>query len=548
MYRLLIVDDLPLIVEGLQELFFKAEHLDLEVYKAYSGFEALETLQNYRIDIVLSDIRMPGMQGIELLKEIRCQWPNCKVIFLTSYNDFTYVQHAISLGGFEYILKTEGDDKILLSVEKAIASLDEEHNARNLIDKAEKHMKLALPALQKDYLWALLQRKKVDAELLPDHFANIQLPLRADRPVLLLIGRVDAWKEITSAPDKALLIYAVQNIVEEYLSVSVQMIDLVYEQSKILWFIQPNALEDIVETDRADAMGWDQTFHFVNGTLETIQDACRQLLKLTVSFVLSSTPIQWDELPERFNSLKFLLIKGLGQRSEILMTDETNRNKGHFQSIRTNLLSNCLESGHAEEFYKLYDEISDIFLKESFTYFQKVELYHSLSTIFLAYLNKHGQQINPNPELEWSLLTGLKDTTSWQEVQEFFFRLAYFIFETNKTEQEESSHEIVRKVHEYIESNISDDISLIKLAEYVHFNPSYLSRLYKQITGNGLSDYITEFRNMKAKELLKDSHLKVQEIAMELGYNSALAFIRFFKKQNQMMTPQEYRSSRRADI
>lgn len=128
MYRLLIVDDLPIIVDGLLELFEQTAHLELDVMKAYSGEEALEVLQNHRIDIVISDIKMPGLEGIELLREIKSQWPSCKVIFLTGYNEFHYARSAITYGGFEYILKVESDEKIIESVERAI-----EKSRRNTI-------------------------------------------------------------------------------------------------------------------------------------------------------------------------------------------------------------------------------------------------------------------------------------------------------------------------------------------------------------------------------------------------------------------------------
>ncbi|MBP1988725.1 helix-turn-helix transcriptional regulator [Paenibacillus eucommiae] len=107
--------------------------------------------------------------------------------------------------------------------------------------------------------------------------------------------------------------------------------------------------------------------------------------------------------------------------------------------------------------------------------------------------------------------------------------------------REEVTHDAVIKVHEYINNQISTDISLHQLADHVQLNPSYLSRLYKQITGNGLSEYLTEFRDRRAKDLLQKSHMKVHEIAATLGYNSSHAFIRFFKKKNQV-TPQVFRN------
>ncbi|WP_409342067.1 response regulator [Paenibacillus sp. MBLB4367] len=543
LYRLLIVDDLPIITDGLAEQFAKETHLQLEVYKAYSGFEALELMKKHRIDIVLSDILMPGMDGIELLRDIRGKWPACKVILLTSHNDFHYVQNAMSLGGLEYILKTEGDEKIVHCVEKAIQFLDKEDDERRLIEKAEAHMKLALPTLQKDYVWSLLQGKKVEPEELAEHFGNIRLPFRAKYPVFLLICRVDDWKEITKAPDKALIIYAVQNIAEEFLAESAQMLSLVYESSKMVWVLQPKATEN---------EDWEKTFHDVNGVLERIQRKCQELLKLSVSFVLSSQPAAWPELSDRFHSLKFMLVRGLGGRKGSLLTEQSGslqeqthpvpsaRKRNVQLQSKIPLLLHGLENGSEDEFYRLYEELAPLFSDETVSRLQKVELYHALAYMFLTFVNKYELEKELGGRIEWEKLVVFDDDVPWADWNHYFLQLAYHIFAWSKSEQEASTNDIVRKVHEYIAGNISTDISLIHIADHVHLNPSYLSRLYKQITGSGLSEYLTEYRDRRAKELLQISHLKVHEIAASLGYNSSHSFIRFFKKQNRV-TPQEYR-------
>ena len=101
------------------------------------------------------------------------------------------------------------------------------------------------------------------------------------------------------------------------------------------------------------------------------------------------------------------------------------------------------------------------------------------------------------------------------------------LFEWNAIRGTELPAEVVGKVHRYIEEHIADDISLTAIGDYVSLNPSYLSRLYKQITGIGLSKYVNDYRNVIAKDMLLNTSMKVNEIAAKLGYNSALAFIRF---------------------
>src|SRR5450756_1174096 len=102
MFRVLVVDDEAMIADGLHdELMLNAE-LDLDVYKAYSGRSALELLAMHRFDIVVTDIRMPGMDGMALLEKIRASWPECRVIFLTGHREFDYAYKAIQYKGLQY--------------------------------------------------------------------------------------------------------------------------------------------------------------------------------------------------------------------------------------------------------------------------------------------------------------------------------------------------------------------------------------------------------------------------------------------------------------
>ncbi|WP_339266891.1 response regulator [Paenibacillus sp. FSL R5-0470] len=552
MYRLLIVDDLPIIVDGLLELFNETDHLQLEVMKAYSGEEALEVLSHHRIDIVISDIKMPGLEGIELLREIKSQWPACKVIFLTGYNDFHYAKSAITYGGFDYILKVESDEKIIQSVERAIEKIEEENNQEQMIARAQSKMRLALPSLQKEYVWELFQGKHVSDSQLKQAFKEIDIRLDATLPVYLLIGRVDAWKEMFTTPDKALLTYAVQNICDEYLSTQVRCYSVVFELSKIVWMIQPK-IPDGSSIEYGD-QDWIRAHRYTSGILETVQGNCKRLLSLSVSFLLGSEATTWDNISDRFHSIKYGLVQGHGLFNEVILTDKDIQREVNgdlsgnyhdaFYHARVQLLMSCLENNHREQFNKLYAELTSIWNDEESPNERKIELYHSLSAIFLFYIHKNREirdYINTLMDLDKLYRYG--DSASWSELIQYFSQMADCFFEWNALRGTQLPTEVVNKVHRYIEEHISTDISLNALADYVSLNPSYLSRLYKQITGMGLSKYVNDYRNLIAKDMLLNTSMKVNEIAAALGYNSALAFIRFFKKQNET-TPQDFRMAR----
>ncbi len=124
-----------------------------------------------------------------MLQIIQADWPACKVIFLTGYNDFHYIRSAMAYGGFDYILKVESDDKIIASVERALEKLEEEGKHLRMLERANRRMREALPLLQKEYIWDLLQGKQETPEELARHFEELGILLRAD-----LARPAAAWK------------------------------------------------------------------------------------------------------------------------------------------------------------------------------------------------------------------------------------------------------------------------------------------------------------------------------------------------------------------
>lgn len=150
MYKLLIVDDEPLLVEGLAEIVAGFEKHDLEIYKAYSTSEALAIMNQSSMDIVLSDICMPNMSGLDLMEKIGENWPRCKVIFLTGYDNFEYIHTAMRKGAVDYLLKSEDIDTIKATLYKAIAGLEEENEKVLLLKKAKQFYEDAFPLLQLD--------------------------------------------------------------------------------------------------------------------------------------------------------------------------------------------------------------------------------------------------------------------------------------------------------------------------------------------------------------------------------------------------------------
>ena len=170
-----------------------------------------------------------------------------------------------------------------------------------------------------------------------------------------------------------------------------------------------------------------------------------------------------------------------------------------------------------------------------------IEIYYSLVAFFIPFINRWNLWEDITYDIDLNKLTKMEAHTSFEDTVAYFQKLALVIFRYRSDSQISNTNKVILYINSYIEDNIGKDLSLISLSELVHFNPTYLSRLYKQVTRKTLSEYITEVKFKKSIEMLKQSDIKIYEIATEIGFKTPSYFTRFFKKLTNL-TPQEYRA------
>ncbi|WP_020619329.1 response regulator [Paenibacillus daejeonensis] len=542
MYRLLIVDNEPNIVRGLKQLFAEEAPYELEVYGALSAEEALRLMQDTRVDIALLDIRMPGMNGLELQAEMAKRWPRCRAVFLSGYDDFAYIQTAMRGGGTDYVLKMDGDDAILQAVGKAIAHLEQDDEREVLMKQARMQWNQSLGTRQNEYIRELILGLNTAGH---SRFKELQFPLAADRAVLLLVGRIDSFEEAHTESDKALLRYAVQNIAAEHWQ-GYPLLSAQPEPALLMTLIQQ--AED--STAAYDAQHWNDTVHV---RLEEIQTACRRYLKLPVSFAASAGPIPWSELPAKLAELKQMLFYGFGADGETLLTDAFNRNfdaKSLPQTDETvarhklrRLLST--ELGMEQRLLDDFDELSQLSRHTIRSPRFHAELYHGVCYLLLSSAESPeggaaAQEEKPQPRL-----LSLEEHDTWEDALAYLRTGIVRFIASRDPMHGEGADYVVLKLKTFIEHHLHEDLSLVRLAGIVFLNPTYLSRLFKQQTGQGVSEYIAGLRLEKSKTLLRYSPIKIQEIAGKVGFDSATSFGRFFKRESGL-TPQDYRDAEAA--
>ncbi|MEV5025618.1 response regulator transcription factor [Paenibacillus sp. LPE1-1-1.1] len=534
MLRLLIVDDEPITTEGLYEMLSEVPDLELDLYKATSADEAISRLSRTKMDIVLSDIRMPEMDGLQLQQWIQARWPRCKVIFLTGIRDIQYAQQVLRSGGVDYVLKTEGDEAIVRSIRQATNTIFEEMRNEEVLIRAKGQLKEVLPMLRREWFFSLLEQGELATVSHNSRLQELDTRLNQDMQVILVCGRVDRWKEGYSTSDKTLLLYAVQNIAEEYMQGAI-MLPIMLGGSYFVWLIQSKAPEE---------MPWEEMESYVQGTLESIQYKCKELLSVPVSFICHERPLAWNEIPKTYKLLKQNLILGLGSGEEmILLFREQDRvtSVSDVPGLLLTRIENTFEVGQEQMFQDL---LSELFQRVPNHFTVYAQAYYAVAVILLNQWNKmHRSGLTPDVNAD-PMIGRLLDVNSHltkEQAHQFLSQMGQDIFREGKQEQDERTHRIIQKLNKYIVDHLNKDLSLAILADAVYLNPSYLSNLYKTFTGRNISDYITELRVERAKTLLAESHAKVQEIACAVGFDTAGYFTRFFKR-HVGVTPQEFRS------
>lgn len=202
-----------------------------------------------------------------------------------------------------------------------------------------------------------------------------------------------------------------------------------------------------------------------------------------------------------------------------------------------------LESGQQDKYLKLQEEILACLEKiKDRNNGTAVEAYYSLSLPLLSCINKWELYRHPRLIGKYDFLMRCDFFPTWKEAVQYIRELSAIIFNIQNEDQKKRTDSTIIFLQKYIRKHLDKDLSLVRLADLVYLNPSYLSRLYKQISGTNISEYIEHERVKRAQELLQKNDLRINEIALQVGYENAASFARVFKRVLGI-SPQEYRDN-----
>jgi len=554
MYEILIVDDHIHQVESLATTLPWETVGITTIHKAYSGRQALEIITSHPIDILITDIRMPELSGLELIEAARQHNPELYCILLTGYAQFEYAQKAIELQAIHYFVKPVEDDELL----QVVAQVTQRLQARPPAEPGpQRQLQVHLPVLRKKLLTELLSAELVSTSELKEKLLAYDLPFQIGDEAQLLLLDMDRKLDTYSRLDRSLIAYSIGNIVEETLQGSYDCWGADHSQAVAAFLLRakPRAGDTDADEpqdgepdgDRANGRGSNGgAASGLASSIERIRDNIRTYLKMAGNLYVSDPLAFPGELAEAYRRGISLLDKHSAQeQSGMLLGAYWERPQElpirHVRSLHTHpTFPYYMETQHWDGFRdKLAAVFSELRQEHAVSRLQLSEVYVHVWGHFITLAHKHGYVLEEMLGYQTPSVDGGVRTLG--QLEDWSYTVFDLIRERAGEDTTGTAHaRIVETVQRIIDSQLSDNVTLQALADKVYLHPAYLSKIYKERTGENISGYILRARMQAARELLRDPQLKIYEIAVKVGYHSPQHFIREFKKYYRE-TPKSYR-------
>lgn len=533
--KIMIVDDESFIRMNFKTFIDWSRHGYELVGEASNGREALEKIRELDPDVVFLDIRMPLMDGLEVLRRMRESGLSCRVIILSSHNEFEYAREALRLGACDYIHKPnltpsavfEALDRVRAEQSRPqggdpnLSPQPGEENSRSQL-KTLFLRDLVIGVVRHE--WEIEQKTRL---------YDLKLKQPNVSCIVMQIDQYDKVKQRYSKGMEHLLGFSILNILQEVLGR--------YEELELF---QMNPKELVLIKSYSGMRSMNEIWEARWGLIRKIEKTLKQFLNIQVSFLISGLHARLLEAPKAYHEAQ--------ESAEMLFYEE----KGNVVVYDPGLVKTAGEQTKAD--YTLFDERIRKELEEK-NVEGAIAVVHELFVMIREhrYPGRHAvMELCVN--LHWLIRsylkdgteedhTGLQDLMAAERLEQLHALLVGELerLQERQAEDASSTNYKIKRVIEYIHQHYHHDLTLQELAAYVGLNSSYLSRIFKEQTGSMLIPYINRCRVKKSLELLKEGKLKTYEIAEKVGFNSIDNYYISFKKLYGM-PPNEYRKTRMA--
>lgn len=531
--KMLIADDERIIREGILHIVDWSEHGIEIIGAARDGEQARAMYEAHRPEIVMTDIRMPKLDGLELIQHIRCLDDDAKVIILSGYDEFAYAQQAVRYGAADYLLKPVMPDvlveKVLEVKEQVGRLLREREEQRRLHNSLNEGM----PLLRERFLRELAAGAITDRSLIEEKIRFLQLQLSPVLPCCAIVIDLDGRDPHGPAGNEEASLYAAKADLEEYCGLMGEV--FVLSSKQLAWIAQFADLQDGVDSPV-----------LLKQLCGELQPQLAARFGADFSFGIGTRSQDWQGLPASFQSamaaVKHKSIMGLGN---IILADELAQPHDgapayseHSELDLMNAIRNGDSRGIEVAVKQILSPAGDRNEVE-YAVMLGMKLFYNVSRELagLALSRKDW------PLSEYELWQRLRRHHTLPDITKQLTSLLQEIatYRLDGDHGDVGQQRWVGQIIAHLQDHYNEPLSLKKLSEMVFLSPNYICSLFKEETGQTISDYLTKLRIDHAKRLLSENGNKVYEVAHAVGYTDSRYFNKVFKKFTGMNLS-EYRS------
>lgn len=536
LYKIMLVDD----EEEVRKSIIRKipwEDTGFEVIgDAENGKDALEKIEMNEPDVVLTDIRMPYMDGLAMAERIRQTHPSIKIVIFSGFDEFEYAKKAIKLNVIEYILKPVNVEELTVILKKIKKNLDDEiEQKRNVTLLRESYVR-SLPAIREHFLNDLIHGgmdRDTISEKLSEYGIDIDGAVKWVTAAIHLEPDEKVDKAVSLHQQRELIPISVQNLIKEKLT----------GQYRFAMF------HSSFETILIAAVDPENTQTELVALLGDICKETRKILEVSVTIGVGESCNTLTDVGRSFysalNALGYRAVTGSGGVICIHDMEPAAPEKLQFDSRMESELIAAVKFGPEEKIRSVIGEVVGRMEERKVHYRQYQAYVLAVINVLTQLTQQYDLQIREMFGVENDYFEILNRIQKMENIRQYLTEVALKMNKALARERTNAAKNVIREARQYIQDNFQDpDLSVEKICRHLHMSPAYFSTMFKKETGQAYIAYLTDVRLNRAMELLMATDDKTYVIAEKVGYPEQNYFSYVFKKKFGV-SPTRYRTSRR---
>lgn len=528
MFKLLVVEDEEMIRHKILNNVDWKERGFSEIFEACDGAEALEIAKKNTIDILITDIQMPKMSGIELIREIKILNKRIKSVIITAYSEFEYAKESLRLNVNEYILKPFKSKDLSEIVNRLLEEIIRERNERVEVENLRRQLHENRRALQEKLLNDLLGNTflgDIDSDLNYLDMSSIK-----NREFFVAVVNINNFVDLIkdeNEEQKYICNLSLYNLVTKILFEH-DMNNYIETAIHPFYSVINYKIDQIVIAVFHDADA-------VMPALELLIERCRKELGFSITIGIGNN---YQDLKHMHVSYKeacsaAMLSCVYGRELVYKFNDLNFGNKVYSKQLHILVDTKLYDDLKVGAFEEIKKDIAEIItqIKSSKLELDAINtIIYNIILLSCKTINESGFNVFEIMGDDFSLHFDVKEINNLVQLEEWFLSFFFKVNEYICLKRSSRNENLIAKVKDFVDKNYIKNITLTSISKDFGISSGYLSVLFNDYIGQNFIDYLSNMRIHKAKNLLKSTDMKIYEIADKVGYRDAYYFSTAFKK------------------